>query len=95
MSFFRKYKPYRRGDHINIIRTREDDPNNNNNFPAGCPHCAHCAIALHYDEKRDVFWCLHCGWNRPTDFDTSSPAPSSSSTTTTTPKLESHILNRI
>jgi hypothetical protein len=62
MSSFGRYKPYRRSEHINIIGTRDDDIPD----PKGCPRCA---IALHYDNSKDVFWCLKCGWNRPSEYD--------------------------
>ena len=41
----------------------------------------YCSIGLHYDDKRDLYWCLSCGYNRPTDFDNTAVTNQSGNTT--------------
>jgi hypothetical protein len=58
------YKPYRRGDQFGVCGSSSDVDDKPD--PQGCPYCA---VALYYDQKRDVHWCLRCGYNRPKELD--------------------------
>jgi hypothetical protein len=64
----RDRKRKRRIAHFNVVGGRNDEDRNARAIRIG--GCPHCLILLHYDQDRNVKWCLQCGWNSPKDFDT-------------------------